>query len=127
MRPEFPEEQRALTDKMLKKRLWAILTRTHSSAEEVKKNIAAHLNHQIELEKKGILFGAGPLADPDGKLAGFGLILIRADSEEEARRIADSDPMHKNGLRTYTLHQWCLNEGRINITLNFSDQTYSLD
>jgi len=127
MRPEFPEEQRALTDKMLKKKLWAILTRTHASPEEIKKQIIPHLKHQIELEKKGVMFGAGPLAEPDGSLVGFGLIIIRADSEEDARRIADSDPMHRLGLRKYTLHQWCLNEGRINITLNFSDQTYSFD
>ena len=127
MQPIFPPEQRALTDKMLKKRYWAILTRAAKPREEISKFMHAHLTHQIDLEKRGIMFGAGPLADPDGSLAGFGLIIVRAESEAEARAIADSDPMHSNGMRTYTLHQWILNEGRINITLNFSDQTYSLN
>ena len=52
------------------------------------------------------------------------MIIIRADSEAEARGIADQDPFHAKGLRTYTLQQWSLNEGRLNITIDFSDQSY---
>jgi hypothetical protein len=57
----------------------------------------------------------------------MGLIIIRAGSAEEAKRIADSDPMHASGVRTYTLYQWSLNEGRLNISIDFSDQSYRLD
>jgi uncharacterized protein YciI len=67
------------------------------------------------------------LSNPEGERAGMGLIIIRAGSAEEAKRIADSDPMHASGVRTYTLYQWSLNEGRLNISIDFSDRSYRLD
>jgi hypothetical protein len=57
----------------------------------------------------------------------FGLIIIRASNSDEARRIADRDPMHAAGVRTYTLYQWSMNEGRLSITLDFPDRSYRLD
>lgn len=50
------------------------------------------------------------------------LIIIRAAGADEARRTADSDPMHQAGARTYTLHEWTLNEGRITVSIDLSDQ-----
>ena len=116
----------ALRDKMLRKRLWVVITKAAAPPEELSKVLEAHLNHQIRLEKEGIMFGAGPLSNPDGSPTGTGMIIIRAESEAEARRIADQDPFHAKGLRTYTLQQWSLNEGRLNITIDFSDQSYRL-
>ena len=117
----------ALRDKMLRKRLWVVITKAVAPREELDKLLEAHLQHQIRLEKDGIMFGAGPLSNPDGTPTGTGMIVIRAASEAEARRIADQDPFHRAGLRNYTLQQWSLNEGRINLTIDFSDQSYRLD
>ena len=114
----------ALRDKMLRKRLWVVITKAVAPPEELSKALEAHLQHQIRLEKEGIMFGAGPLSNPDGSPTGTGMIIIRAESEADARRIADQDPFHAKGLRTYTLQQWSLNEGRLNITIDFSDQSY---
>ena len=114
----------ALRDKMLRKRLWIVITKAVAPPEELSKLLEAHLQHQIRLEKEGIMFGAGPLSNPDGSPTGTGMIIIRAETEADARRIADQDPFHSSGLRTYTLQQWSLNEGRINITVDFSDQSY---
>ena len=114
----------ALRDKMLRKRLWIVITKAVAPPEELSKLLEAHLQHQIRLEKEGIMFGAGPLSNPDGSPTGTGMIIIRAETEPDARRIADQDPFHSAGLRTYTLQQWSLNEGRINITVDFSDQSY---
>jgi hypothetical protein len=33
--------------------------------------------------------------------------------------------MHASGVRKYELYAWSLNEGRITVTLDFSDQTFS--
>lgn len=85
----------------------------------------AHLAHQFDLEKRGIMFGAGPLFNEDA-LDGppsAGLIIIRAGSMKEAREIADTDPMHINGIRTYSIRLWRLNEGSFNVRVNLSDQT----
>jgi uncharacterized protein YciI len=110
--------------KMLKKQLWVVITRAVKPPEEVRQHLKAHLEHQIRLEKDGIMYGAGPATPPGETRPAFGLIIIRAKDEAEARRIADSDPMHSSGVRQYELYAWSLNEGRINVTLDFSDQSF---
>ena len=119
-----PEE---LHERMLKKQLWVVITRPVKPLEEVRKHLKAHLDHQIKLEKSGIMYGAGPATKPGETKASFGLIVIRAKDEAEARSIADSDPMHSSGVREYELYSWSLNEGRINVTLDFSDQTFRFE
>jgi uncharacterized protein len=116
-----------LRKKMLHKQLWVIISRRVVPPEQLQPHVLAHLQHQIKLEKQGILYGAGPATLPGAAEASFGLIIIRAKDEADARRIADSDPVHVHGLRKYELYQWSMNEGSLNITLNFSDQTYRLD
>ena len=110
--------------RMLKKQLWIVMTKAVVPLEEVRRHLKAHLEHQIALEKAGIMYGAGPATKPGETTASFGLIIIRAKDETDARRIADSDPMHASGVRKYDLYAWSLNEGRIEVTLNFSDQTF---
>ena len=121
---EYSPAAKALAEKMLRKRLWIVITKAVVPPEQLSNLLEAHLQHQIRLEKDGIMFGAGPLSNADGSPTGTGMIIIRAESEAEARRIADQDPFHSSGLRTYSLQQWSLNEGRINITVDFSDQSY---
>jgi hypothetical protein len=55
------------------------------------------------------------------------MIIIRASSFAEARAIADSDPYHRNGLRTYTLTRWTVNEGSYTVRVNYSDQTMTIE
>lgn len=50
----------ALHERMLKKQLWVIITKRTAPPEEMKKHLKAHLEHQISLEKQGIMYGAGP-------------------------------------------------------------------
>jgi hypothetical protein len=45
----------------------------------------------------------------------------------EAEAIAKEDPLHKAGLRTFTLQKWRANEGRITVTVDFSDQTMKIE
>ncbi len=116
-----------LQARMLKKKLWVVMTRAVKPPDEVAKHRRAHLEYQITLERDGIMSGAGPATRPGETQPAFGLIVIRAKDEAEARRIADADPMHATGMRQYELYSWSLNEGRINITLNFSDQTFRFD
>jgi uncharacterized protein YciI len=120
-------EIETLHQRMLRKQLWVIITKRVAQPEEVRKHLKAHLEHQISLEKQGIMYGAGPATVPGENEPAFGLIIIRASDRDEARRIADRDPMHAAGVRTYTLYQWSMNEGRLSITLDFSDRTYRLD
>jgi uncharacterized protein len=79
----------------------------------------------VELERKGILFAAGPLYPRGSTLPEAGMFVLRADPFEEAEAIAQTDPLHMAGLRTYTIQiqKWRLNEGSITVTINYSDQT----
>ena len=79
-----------------------------------------HLAYQGQLEAEGRLFCAGPLLKEDGAMTGIGLIIYKAASLDEARKIADGDPFHKSGLRTYKIWPWKINEGGIDLKIRFA-------
>jgi uncharacterized protein YciI len=119
------EQAQQMTRKMLGKQLYVIHTVPVAPREQIVELLPQHLEHQVRLEKAGIMFGAGPVANEDGSPAG-GLIVIRAESFAAARAIADSDPFHKAGLRRYTIWRWTVNEGSYSVTVNYSDQTVTI-
>ena len=104
--------------------LYAIETTWTGSLEEMQEKAQAHLDHQVDLERRGILFAAGPLFEPDSPRfpPAAGLIVVRANNFEEATKIADSDPMHIAGLRSYSIRKWIINEGQLNLSVQLSDQ-----
>lgn len=86
-----------------------------------------HLAYQAKLEEDGILMLAGPMSDDTGELMqGVGLVVYRAASMEEARVLADADPMHKSGARTYELRKWLVNEGSLNMSVGLSTRRIQL-
>jgi uncharacterized protein YciI len=115
-----------LTERMLGRQLYVIHTVPKASREELDRMLPEHLQHQIRLEKEGIMFAAGPMVNEDGTPAG-GLIVVRAKDFAEARAIADRDPFHKAGLRTYTVRRWTVNEGSYGVRVNYSDQTVTIE
>ncbi|MBP2237629.1 uncharacterized protein YciI [Sinorhizobium kostiense] len=56
-----------------------------------------HLAYLADLNARGILKIAGPFLGEDGKPTGS-LIIVKAETIEEARAIADADPYAKAGL-----------------------------
>ncbi len=89
--------------------------------EAVKSALPDHLAYQRELEGAGRLVLAGPVSDEIGEqMIGAGLIIYRASSMREAKEMADSDPMHSSGARSYTLRKWLVNEGSLNISVGLS-------
>ena len=112
--------------KLLAKELYIIITsplRGKWGPDEM----LAHLEHQVELERKGVMFGAGPLQDGDKDGPTRGMFIVRAKSFAEAKKIADAEPLHRAGHRTYKLYKWRLNEGSMTFTVNYSDQTVRID
>ncbi len=122
-----PKQVAALHEKMLHKRLYVIFSDPTEKGGERRKIFPKHIAYQLKLEKAGILFAAGPFTDAKGKPTGAGMIVVRAKSMAEARRIADNDPFHKQGYRSYRIQPWQINEGGFNLHINFSDGAYSLD
>ncbi|GAX88503.1 YciI family protein [Effusibacillus lacus] len=60
--------------------------------------IRAHVKHLQALEEKDQLVLCGPFADSKG-----GMIIIKAASYEEAKRIAEADPFVQSGAESYEL------------------------
>ncbi|NKC14427.1 MAG: hypothetical protein GKR94_20270 [Gammaproteobacteria bacterium] len=84
-------------------------------------HLPAHLEYQRDLEAAGKLVLAGPLSDDaGGQMQGVGLIIYRAASLEEARAIAEADPMHASGARTFRLRRWLVNEGSLDLSVGLS-------
>ena len=107
---------------MLQKQLYVVFTTPANGMGPVMANIEAHLKFQIELEQKGIMFGAGPFwTDDEKQWLGEGMVIIRAGSLDEAKKIAASDPMHASGARTFRVRPWLLNEGTVTIKVSYSD------
>ena len=80
-----------------------------------------HLAYQARMEEEGKLVFAGPVSDEAGdNLLGEGMIIYRAPSLEEARSYAAGDPMHKKGVRTFTIRRWLVNEGSFTVTVGLS-------
>lgn len=112
---------------MLSKQLYVYHTKPTNGLGPVMENIEPHLAFQIQLEKDGIMFGAGPHWNDDEETwGGEGMVIIRADSLAHAREIAASDPMHKSGARDFVVRPWLLNEGTLTIKVNFSESTREL-
>jgi uncharacterized protein YciI len=90
----------------------------------------AHKEYLADLERRGLLFGAGRLfnAEEDEHTAlGHGMIVIRAKTRTEAEAIACEEPFTKAGHRTMVLHPWQRNEGNVNISVRFMDSVLEVD
>lgn len=89
--------------------------------ETLQQLLPEHLAYQRELEEQGKLAFAGPVSDPTGEmLQGEGMIIYRAASLEEARALAEADPMHAKGGRTFSLRRWLINEGSFSLNVGLS-------
>ncbi|NKB28904.1 MAG: hypothetical protein GKR99_15675 [Rhodobacteraceae bacterium] len=107
--------------------LYVVETKPQKEADEVKKNLPAHLDYQGDLERRGVLVLAGPTSDSSGEeMQGAGLIIYRAGSMSEAKALADADPMHQSGARSYSLRKWLVNEGNISLNVGLSTGKASL-
>jgi uncharacterized protein len=124
---EFKATVGELTSKMLNKRLYAVIWKSYGKPDLIKQNLAKHLQFMIGLEKRGALFASGPFTPGDGAQIGDGMTILRAVSLDEARVFANSDPFVIAGARTYEIREWTVMEGRIGVTLDFSDNTYRID
>ncbi len=112
---------------MLQKQLYAIFTTPANGLGPVFETIEAHLEFQVSLEREGIMFAAGPMwTDDEQSWEGDGLVIVRAASRQEAIRIAERDPMHSSGARTFTVRPWMINEGSLTVRLDYSTQKFTI-
>lgn len=97
---------------MAQRQLYVIVTTSTDGLGPVMKNFEEHLKFQVDLERRGIMFGAGPFWDDDeAHWSGDGMVIVRAESLAAARAIAAEDPMYKSGARRFTVRPWLLQRG----------------
>lgn len=113
---------------LLRRTLYVVHSRLVAGAEPKRgaTHFEEHLRHLIDWEQRGILFAAGPFLE-DGKVTARAMYILRAGSLHEAHSIAAEEPLHKRGIREYTVDEWVLNEGRVSLTIDFSTQRGGLD
>jgi uncharacterized protein len=119
----FEERIADLTRRMLRKKLYVLLSKPVVEPEKLRPFLLAHLEYMIGLEKRGLVFASGPLSDGEGPPTGAGLTVLRAKDAKEARALAEGDPFFANGLRTFELKEWTIMEGSFGLRVNLSDQT----
>lgn len=108
----------------LTKPLYVVHTTAVAGLDSVMPRLEEHLAYQVELERRGIMFAAGPVFSDDGSAwEGEGFVVIRAANLDEAHRIAAADPMHACGARRFIVRPWLVNEGSLTIRVNFSDRS----
>ena len=123
---EIFEEIGQLVGPMLKRRMFVALSEPAGPPEVELPLLPEHLRHLIALEQQGVLFAGGPFME-GGEPGQRAMYILRADSEGEAEAIMAEEPFHKRGMRTFTLHEWSLNQGRITLQVDFSSQRAGVD
>lgn len=83
-------------------------TWTADATPEIEELQEAHLANMDRLFELGKLVVAGPLTD-DGEIRG--IYIFKAETFEEAKRLAESDPMIQSGRLTLDLHPWMVPKG----------------
>jgi uncharacterized protein len=86
-----------------------------------------HFAYLLELERRGVLFAAGPFVDETGTRHGAGMLIIRAATRAEAEAIAFAEPYTKAGMRKTMLTPWQRNEGTLSLRIRFSDGVIEVD
>ena len=90
----------------------------------------AHKEYLADLERRGLLFGAGRLFNAEEEehtALGHGMIVIRAKTRAEAEAVAFEEPFTRAGHRTMVLHPWQRNEGNVNVSIRFMDSVLEVD
>jgi uncharacterized protein len=113
-----------LMQKMLRKKLYVLLSKPRVALEKLEAVLPAHLEYMIALEKRGLVFASGPLTEPGAEPASYGLTILRTKDAGEARApIAEAEPFFVHGLRSFELKEWTVMEGTLGLRVNLSDQS----
>jgi len=126
--PKWDDYKKAAKERgSLALELYAVISTKASEDADIPSVLPDHLAYQAQQEAAGRLAFAGPLSDLSGEeMVGDGLIIYRCASMDEARRIAEADPMHEKGIRTFVLRKWMINEGSLTLNVGLSGQRVSM-
>jgi len=117
--------QYSADQRLLAKALYLVQSKPVNGLGPVLEVADEHVEYQRQLERRGTMFAAGPIATADQqRWEGEGVFMYRANSLAEATAIAEADPMHQKGARRFEIRAWLLNEGNFGIDLLFSENVF---
>lgn len=64
-----------------------------------------HLDYLQKRKEEGKVFARGPFADDSG-----GLVIYKAETYEEAKKMAEEDPYVVHGVRKLNLREWNMSQ-----------------
>jgi uncharacterized protein YciI len=123
--PGTPPDRSAL----LGRDYWLVLSTpaVTTTGGDIARHVDEHLTWLLKLEADGVVFLSGPLISGPGTGPGSGVTVLRADTVEDARAIAQSDPFVVAGLRTAEVYRWRVNEGAVRVQISLGRGTYRWD
>lgn len=101
----------------------------HTSAMSLDEIEAQHRAYLVDLEERGVLFGAGPYVDFDGWGDGHdvGMMVIRADRQDAAEAVAFAEPFTREGIRSMRVIPWQRNGGTVYVSIRFANRELEVD
>ncbi len=125
------ERAKALMAKLQREQCYLIMMRPASDPKEPPIPQAEmrleHHEYLADMERRGILFAAGPLRDEEGWKQGHGLLIFRAKTRAEATEWALQEPYTKYGQREIDVIPWQRNEGTTTLNLRLADGVLEMD
>ncbi len=82
-------------------------------AKQLHAHLAAHKQWVEKLQASGENLSSGYLVDAEKKPGGGGVLVIKANSYDEAQSIIKKDPMIKNNLVNWHLQEWIPVAGKL--------------
>ena len=120
------DEIEALMRPMLNKRLFVVTWSAVDQPDLIRRHLLEHLRYIVELERSDVLFASGPFSPTEDVRLGDGMTILRAESADQARAIAEQDPFVRQRARTFSIKQWTINEGSLSVKVKFSDTSVIL-
>lgn len=126
------DEARAIMDRLVREQCYLLMMRPTDPppADPPSSPDALRIEHHgylVDLERRGLLVGAGPCRDGEGWVRGTGLIIVRAKSRAEAAAIGAEEPYTRAGFREMEITPWQRNEGNMTVNLRLADGVLEID
>lgn len=124
-----PDESAAEVERLragMIQRSFFVMSRQIVAPERLHDAMLDHFRWVIGLEKQGLVFASGPVFQKDGT-PGVGMTVFRVQNFETAEELASGDPFCKCGAAKFTIQRWQVNGGRLSVSIDFSDQTYTFE
>lgn len=111
----------------LRLQTFIVTSKAQKPLSEIQQHLEAHMHYIAKLELTGQLLMAGPLCNEDGTTwNGDGQLVFVVSDIAEALALAQEDPLHTSGSRSYKIRPWIVNVGSMQLSLRFSTRTLNI-